>query len=60
MMKSARLVGTWVAYPIVLAMTIGLYYGLQHQGLGAAASSYIAAVVGGVGFITILEYCLPF
>lgn len=60
MKTSLRRLGTWLAYPGVLLLSVWLFYRLQQNGVSAVASSYWAAVFGGVGLITVLEYLLPF
>jgi sterol desaturase/sphingolipid hydroxylase (fatty acid hydroxylase superfamily) len=55
-----RLLWTWLVYPGVLLTSVWFFYRLQQQGISAGVSSYLVAVLGGVGMITVLEYLLPF
>ncbi|WP_165922968.1 sterol desaturase family protein [Sulfurirhabdus autotrophica] len=50
----------WIAYPVVMIITLSIYYGLAHQGINWSLASYIAAIIGGVGLITLLENILPY
>lgn len=51
---------TWTVYPGVMVISLLLYYGLHARGLSLALSSYIAAIVGGLGLITLFELVLPY
>jgi sterol desaturase/sphingolipid hydroxylase (fatty acid hydroxylase superfamily) len=49
----------WTAYPAVLVMALGVYYGLHDRGVSWAVSSLVAALVCGLSLITLLEWMLP-
>jgi len=51
---------TWTVYPGVMAISVALYYGLIHFGLSLSISSFIAAIIGGLGLITLFEIILPY
>ena len=50
----------WTVYPAVMLISLMIYYALAHYGVSLALSSYIAAIVGGLGLITYLELVLPY
>lgn len=51
---------TWTVYPGVMVVSLGLYYGLIHYGVSLPLSSFIAAIIGGLGLITLFEIILPY
>jgi len=51
---------TWTVYPAVMLISLLIYYFLAHYGVSLALSSYLAAIVGGLGLITYLELMLPY
>ena len=55
-----RKILTWTVYPGVMAINLGLYYGMLAQGFNFAISSFVASIIGGLGLITILEIILPY
>lgn len=60
MISALRSMAVWTAYPLVMLITLAIYYGLIRQGFDWSLASYIAAIMGGVGLITMLENILPF
>jgi len=50
----------WTAYPLVMLISLVIYYELVRQGLDWSMACYIAAIIGGVGLITLLEHVLPY
>lgn len=59
-MKEFRYLMTWLAYPGVMVIALFIYYGLMAIGIDMTAASYAAAIIGGLGLITVLEYFLPY
>lgn len=59
-MNTLRKIITWTVYPGVMAFSLALYYGLIHYGLSLPLSSFIAAIIGGLGLITLFEIILPY
>lgn len=51
---------TCIAYPGVMAICLWIYYSALEYGLSQSASSFLAAVIGGLGLITLLEIILPY
>jgi ornithine lipid hydroxylase len=51
---------TWIVYPVVMFVALLLYYQLPHYGVSTTLSSYIAAMIGGFGLITLFELILPY
>jgi sterol desaturase/sphingolipid hydroxylase (fatty acid hydroxylase superfamily) len=43
-----------------MAVSLVLYYGLIHYGVSLSLSSFIAAIIGGLGLITLFEIILPY
>jgi sterol desaturase/sphingolipid hydroxylase (fatty acid hydroxylase superfamily) len=57
---SLREVATWCVYPMVTLFALLLYYQLPRYGVNPTVSSYMAAMVGGFGLITLFELILPY
>lgn len=55
-----RSILTWTVYPGVMTFSLILYYVLIHYGLSLVLSSFIAAIIGGLGLITLFEVILPY
>ena len=51
---------TWTVYPGVMLISILMFYGLINLGMSSTLSSYIAAIICGLGLITLLELVLPY
>ncbi|MFN5351128.1 MAG: sterol desaturase family protein [Alphaproteobacteria bacterium] len=60
MNNKIRNILTWTVYPAVMAVSLGLYYGLIHYGVSFTLSSFTAGVIGGLGLITLFEIVLPY
>jgi len=60
MSSGIRNILTWTVYPGVMAVSLGIYYGLAHYGVSLLLSSFIAAIIGGLGLITLFEIVLPY
>jgi len=60
MNNQIRNILTWAVYPAVMAVSLVLYYGLIHYGVSMPLSSFIAAIIGGLGLITLFEIVLPY
>ena len=50
----------WTAYPSAMGISLALYYGLYSAGFNLTISSFIAAMIGGFGLITLLEIVIPY
>jgi len=55
-----RKIAVWVTYPLVMIITLIIYYAILAQGIDCSMASYIAAIIGGVILITALEHVLPY
>lgn len=51
---------TWVVYPAVMAVSLLIYYDLIARGVTLSLASYVAAIGGGFGLITLFELLLPY
>ncbi len=60
MKSKLRTLATWCVYPGVMLISLAIYYGAIGAGIDLALSSYIAAIVGGFGLITLFELLLPY
>ncbi len=60
MNNQIRNILTWTVYPAVMVVSLVLYYGLIHYGVSLPLSSFIAAIIGGLGLITLFEIVLPY
>jgi len=60
MNNQTRNILTWTVYPGVMAVSLMLYYSLIHYGVNLPVSSFVAAIIGGLGLITFFEIVLPY
>jgi sterol desaturase/sphingolipid hydroxylase (fatty acid hydroxylase superfamily) len=60
MKEHVRQIAEWTAYPVVLGLALCVHFVLHEQGLSWGASSLVAALVCGLGLITLLEFLLPY
>jgi len=51
---------TWVVYPSVMLVSLAIYSTLAARGIDLGISSNLAAIVGGLGLITLLEIVIPY
>ena len=50
----------YLAYPLVITVSLFIYFSLISTGLSFTLSGYLAAIVGGLGMITYLELKIPY
>jgi ornithine lipid hydroxylase len=55
-----RSIMTWIIYPLVMLAALIIYYTLGQFGVEVGIASYVAATIGGVVIITLLEWVLPY
>jgi sterol desaturase/sphingolipid hydroxylase (fatty acid hydroxylase superfamily) len=60
MNNQVRSILRWTVYPAVMVASLVLYYGLIQYGVSLPLSSFIAAIIGGLGLITLFEIILPY
>lgn len=54
-----RVLLTWLAYPVLMAVCLGMYFALRAAGTGIFVSSYLPVAIG-AGVITLLERFHPY
>lgn len=60
MRNALRTALTWTVYPAVMAVSLLIYYTLIWRGFAFPLASYVAAIGGGFGLITLFELLLPY
>lgn len=60
MNNQIRKICTWIVYPGVLAICLLIFHILKKFGVDITISSYVAAIIGGLGLVTIFELALPY